>query len=83
MIDGNKIRDLLEKGIVLISFISLRSGETRTREYTLHKSILPTSIKQVMDNSDKLICYDVEFGKWEDIQVDTIESIKLIEGLMD
>ena len=83
IIDGNKIQEHLEKGIVLISFRSLKSGETKTREFTLHPTVLPTKVKQDMTKSEKLLCYDVEFGRWEDIQVDTIESYKLIEGLMD
>tara|TARA_B100000900_G_scaffold45835_1_gene34118 strand:- start:168 stop:419 length:252 start_codon:yes stop_codon:yes gene_type:complete len=83
MIDGNKIQEQLEKGIVMISFKSLNSGETKTREFTLHPSILPTKVKQDITKSDKLLCYDVEFGRWEDIQVDTIEKFLLVEGLMD
>ena len=33
--------------------------------------------KQKPDN-DKLICYDIEFGKWDDIDTQTIRSYKVV-----
>ena len=49
------------------------------REYTLCEKYMsiPNHIKN--QNGDKLICYDVEFQKWEDLQEDTIQSFKVVE----
>ena len=30
-------------------------------------------------SGDKVLCYDVEFKKWEDLQVDTIQGFKVVE----
>ena len=73
MIDSQKLIDLLDKGIVEIQFKSLKSNKTHSREYTTHSSFMPY-IKNQSDISDKIICYDVEFEKVEDIDVSTIEK---------
>jgi hypothetical protein len=73
MIDSQKLIDLLDKGIVEIQFKSLKSNKTHSREYTTHSSFMPY-IKSQSDTSDKIICYDVEFEKVEDIDVSTIEK---------
>ena len=73
MIDSQKLIDLLSKGIVEIQFRSLKSNKTHSREYTTHNSFMP-SLKSQSDISDKIICYDVEFEKVEDIDVSTIEK---------
>ena len=33
--------------------------------------------------NDKMICYDIEFGKWDDIDKDTIISWKVVEKQKD
>ena len=73
MIDSQKLIDILKEGIVEITFKSLKSNKTHSREYTTHNSFMP-SLKSQSDISDKIICYDVEFEKVEDIDVSTIEK---------
>jgi|TARA_B100000424_G_C22805164_1_gene431620 hypothetical protein len=60
----------LQDGIVLIRFQSLNSGKEYEREYTLSDKYIPNKLNN--QSGDKLICYDVEFKKWEDIEVSTI-----------
>jgi len=60
----------LQDGIVLIRFQSLNSGKEYEREYTLCDKYIPNKLNN--QSGDKLICYDVEFQKWEDIEISTI-----------
>ena len=66
----------LQDGIVLIRFQSLKSGKEYEREYTLSDKYIPNKLNN--QSGDKLICYDVEFQKWEDIEVSTILNWKKI-----
>ena len=80
MIDGQKLIEVLKQGIVEITFRSLKSNKTHSREYTTHESFMP-SLKNQSNMSDKIICYDVEFGKVEDIDVSTIEKYVPLQRL--
>ena len=82
--DLNKIIEKLNEGIVLLEYTSLVSGQNKQREMTLNHGLIPeehcvfkSDWKQKADN-DKLICYDIEFGKWDDIDTQTIRSYKVI-----
>ena len=77
MIDSDKLIEVLKQGIVLIKFTSLKSGKVYEREYTTHSDFMPIKFKQ--SASDKIICYDVEFKKMEDIEVASIESYVPLE----
>ena len=79
MIDSDKLIENLKEGIVEIQFRSLKSNKTHSREYTTHESFMPIKFKQSI--SDKLICYDVEFKKLEDIDVSTIEKYVPLQRL--
>jgi len=80
-LDSQKIIECLKQGIVLIDFRSLKSGNVYSREYTLNENYmnLPNIVKN--QSGDKIICYDIDFGKWEDIEVQSIESWKTIQKL--
>jgi hypothetical protein len=80
-LDSQKIIECLKQGIVLIEFRSLKSGNVYSREYTLSENYmnLPNHVKN--QSGDKIICYDIDFGKWEDIDVQSIESWKTIQKL--
>tara|TARA_Y100001937_G_scaffold62373_1_gene85569 strand:- start:2652 stop:2879 length:228 start_codon:yes stop_codon:yes gene_type:complete len=69
----------LEKGIVLITFESLKSGKTYSREYTLKEEYMSNPTTIMNQSGDKLLCYDVEFKKWEDIDIETIRDWKVVE----
>ena len=77
--DINKLREKLSTHIVNIQFRSLNSGEMKSREYTLNEKYMsvPNHIKN--QTGDNLLCFDVEFGRWEDIQEDTIEKWVVVE----
>ena len=80
MIDSQKLIEVLKQGVVEITFRSLKSNKTHSREYTTHESFMP-SLKNQSNMSDKIICYDVEFKKMEDIDVSTIETYTPLEKL--
>tara|TARA_B100001059_G_scaffold52761_1_gene46569 strand:- start:783 stop:1010 length:228 start_codon:yes stop_codon:yes gene_type:complete len=69
----------LEKGIVLITFESLKSGKIYSREYTLDTQYMNNPTHILKQSGDKLLCYDVEFKKWEDIDIATIRDWKVVE----
>ena len=79
MIDTDKLIEILRQGIVLIKFRSLKSGKVHEREYTTHANFMPIKFKQ--STSDKILCYDVEFKKMEDIEVSSIEAYTPLENL--
>lgn len=79
LMDINKLRTNLETSIVLITFQSLKSGKMYNREYTLCEKYMQVPNHIRGQSGDKLICYDVEFQKWEDIEIDTIESFVIVE----
>jgi len=76
--DIEKLKKKLETNIVLIKFESLKSQRTYFREYTLCEDYMsiPNHIKA--QSGDKLICYDVEFQKWEDLEIETIQEWKVV-----
>jgi len=79
LMDINKLRTNLETSIVLITFQSLKSGSMYNREYTLCEKYMKVPNHVLNQQGDKLICYDVEFQKWEDIEIDSIESFIVVE----
>jgi|TARA_R100000081_G_C4808243_1_gene169145 hypothetical protein len=78
-INIEKLKRKLETNIVLITFESLKSRKTYSREYTLSEKHCEIPIHIKKQNGDKLLCYDVEFQKWEDLQIDTILEFKVVE----
>ena len=51
----------------------------KSREYTLSEKYMkiPNHIRK--QSGDKLLCYDLEFQKWEDIQEDTIQKWTVVQ----
>ena len=76
--DIEKLKRKLETNIVNIEFRSLRSGDIKSREYTLSEKYMkiPNHIRK--QSGDKLLCYDLEFQKWEDLQTHTILGYKVV-----
>ena len=87
--DFDKIVEKMQKGVVLLEYTSLISGNEKQREMTLSPTFIPdgqrivNSQKWKQDQNDKMICYDIEFGKWDDIDKDTILSWKVVEKEKD
>ena len=76
----------MSQGIVLLEYTSLISGNHNIREVTTNRDIIPKGQRvfnkewrQGADDS-KLLCFDLEFGKWDDIEKDTIIKWKEMEG---
>ena len=77
--DINKLIKALREGVVLLQYESLKSGETKTREMTLNEKYtrgVAVHLKSQDPNSDKIIMYDIEFLKWDDIDINTILNWK-------
>ena len=87
--DFDKIVEKMQKGVVLLEYTSLISGNQKQREMTVCHAFIPegkrivNSQKWKQDQNDKMICYDIEFGKWDDIDKDTILSWKVVEKEKD
>lgn len=69
---AKSLEESLEKGIVIIKFQSLKSRNIHEREYTLNTKYMNNPTHIIKQSGDKLLCYDVEFEKWEDIDKETI-----------
>ena len=87
--DFDKIVEKMQKGVVLLEYTSLISGNQKQREMTLCPSFIPNgkrivnSQKWKQDQNDKMICFDIEFQKWDDIDKGTILSWKEVEREKD
>ena len=79
MVDIEKLRDKLRTNIVLIEIQSLKSGKVYDREYTLNEKYMEIPNHINNQSGDKVLCYDVEFKRWEDLQIDTIQGFKVVE----
>tara|TARA_B100001778_G_scaffold56537_1_gene43516 strand:- start:4412 stop:4648 length:237 start_codon:yes stop_codon:yes gene_type:complete len=77
--DIEKLREKLKNHIVCIEFQSLNSGDMKSREYTLNDKYMNVPNHVARQTGDKLLCYDVEFKRWEDIQEDTITKWTVVE----
>lgn len=69
---AKSLEESLEKGIVIIKFQSLKSRNIHEREYTLDTQYMNNPTHIIKQSGDKILCYDVEFEKWEDIDKETI-----------
>jgi hypothetical protein len=82
--DVDKLMRSLEDGICLVNYTSLLSGDLKERELTTCPMYIPDgkglTFKQSANQMDKCLAYDVEFQRWDDIDVETINSWHTIEG---
>ena len=69
---AKSLEEALEKGIVLIKFQSLKSRNIYEREYTLDSKYMNNPTHIIKQSGDKILCYDIDFEKWEDIDKETI-----------
>jgi len=79
MVNAQKLVEAMEEGIVLLTYTCLVTNLKKQREVTIAKEFtnnfeLPHTI---LDN--KVMCYDVEFRRWHDIEIDTILKWKKVE----
>ena len=69
---AKSLEECLEKGIVIIKFQSLKSRSIYEREYTLDTKYMNNPTHIIKQSGDKILCYDIDFEKWEDIDKETI-----------
>ncbi len=69
---AKSLEECLEKGIVIIKFQSLNSRNIYEREYTLDSKYMNNPTHIIKQSGDKILCYDIDFEKWEDIDKETI-----------
>ena len=69
---AKSLEESLEKGIVIIKFQSLKSRNILSIVYISTTKYMNNPTHIIKQSGDKLLCYDVEFEKWEDIDKETI-----------
>ena len=65
---AKSLEESLEKGIVIIKFKSLKSSKIHERKYKQNKEYMKVPTDVFVQAGDKLLCYDVDFERWEDIE---------------
>ncbi|MDA7548895.1 hypothetical protein N8774_00445 [Gammaproteobacteria bacterium] len=81
MVDIEILKKALESSVVNIKFESLKSGNIYDREYTLSQEYLPLPNHISRQSGDRLICFDIDFQKWEDILLTTIIDWKVVDSI--
>ena len=75
----NKRIEALKKGVVIISFRKIDSGEIRKMPSTLDPELIPNVTNQVnVDySSDTIMVWSLDKNAWRDIRSDTIIEWKI------
>ena len=75
----NKLIEALKKGVVIISFRKIDSGEIRKMPSTLDPELIPNLTNQVnVDySSDTIMVWSLDKNAWRDIRSDTITEWKI------
>ena len=70
----NKLIEALKKGVVIISFRKIDSGEIRVMPSTLNPELVPSSsrISNISSASDTIMVWSMDKEAWRDIRVNTI-----------
>ena len=83
-VDANELMTALDEGICLVNYTSLLSGDLKERELTTCPMFIPEqkglTFKQNANQMDKMLAYDIEFQRWDDIDIETINHWRTIEG---
>jgi RNA-binding protein YhbY len=67
-----ELRELLQKDVVDITFISDNSHKEYTIPCTLMESLTSSRVNQQIN--DTIVCYRLDEKKWEDIRLNSIVS---------
>lgn len=75
----NKLIEALKKGVVIISFRKIDSGEIRVMPSTLNPELIPnvTNPLNVDSSSDTIMVWSLDKNAWRDIRSDTIIEWKI------
>ena len=70
----NELSAALKKGIVVISFKKIDSGEIRVMPSTLNEELMPDGVKiiNISAESETIMVWSLDKNAWRDIRVNTI-----------
>ena len=74
MISVNELIENLKKGVVIIEFKKIDTGEIRLMPSTLNPQLVPSSsrILNISSASDTIMVWSMDKEAWRDIRVSTI-----------
>jgi len=75
----NKLIEALKKGVVIISFRKIDSGEIRVMPSTLNPELIPniTNPLNIDSSSDTIMVWSLDKNAWRDIRSGTITEWKI------
>ena len=70
----NELITALKRGIVVISFKKIDSGEIRIMPSTLNEELIPDGVKimNISAESETIMVWSLDKNAWRDIRVNTI-----------
>ena len=70
----NELITALKRGIVVISFKKIDSGEIRVMPSTLNEELMPVGVKimNISAESETIMVWSLDKNAWRDIRVNTI-----------
>ena len=70
----NELIEALKKGIVVITFKKIDTGEIRVMPSTLNRNFIPdsTSIMNISAESETIMVWSLDKNAWRDIRSNTI-----------
>jgi len=70
----NELITALKRGIVVISFKKINSGEMRVMPSTLNEELMPEGVKimSISSESETIMVWSLDKNAWRDIRVNTI-----------
>ena len=70
----NELITALKRGIVVISFKKIDSGEIRVMTSTLNEELMPDGVKimNISAESETIMVWSLDKNAWRDIRVNTI-----------
>ena len=70
----NELITALKRGIVVISFKKIDSGEIRVMPSTLNEELMPEGVKimSISSESETIMVWSLDKNAWRDIRVNTI-----------
>ena len=75
----NEMNDALKKGVVIITFKKIDSGEIRVMPSTLNSDFMPerNSIANISAESETIMVWSLDKNAWRDIRSNTIIEWKV------
>ena len=70
----NELITALKRGVVVISFKKIDSGEIRVMPSTLNEELMPEGVKimSISSESETIMVWSLDKNAWRDIRVNTI-----------